>query len=77
MKKLTLTVIALAAGLLAGTAIAQTAAQPPKAEPNMQKVLDAMAALKPKPIETRTRRHDEDAIDPGQGRQLPDPHLHA
>ncbi|WP_187271532.1 alpha/beta hydrolase [Massilia arenae] len=52
MKKLTLTMVALAAGMLAGTAIAQTAAQPPKAEPSMQKVLDAMASLKPKPIET-------------------------
>lgn len=51
MKKLTLTVIALAAGMAAGAAIAQNA-QPPKAEPHMQKVLDAMASLKPKPIET-------------------------
>lgn len=64
MKKLTLTVIALAAGLLAGTAIAQTAAQPPKAEPNMQKVLDAMAALKPKPIET---------LSPEEARKQPTP----
>lgn len=51
MKKLTLTMVAFAAGMLAGSAIAQNA-QPPKAEPHMQKVLDAMAALKPKPIET-------------------------
>lgn len=53
MKKMTLTLVALAAGMLAGTAIAQNA-QPPKAEPDMQKVLDAMASLKPKPIETLT-----------------------
>jgi len=52
-KSLTLTVAALAAGLLCGVAIAQNAT-PPKAEPDMQKVLDAMAALKPKPIETLT-----------------------
>jgi len=51
MKKLTLTMITLAAGMAAGAAIAQNA-QPPKAEPHMQKVLDAMASLKPKPIET-------------------------
>lgn len=50
MKKMTLTLVALAAGMAAGAAIAQNA-QPPKAEPNMQKVLDAMASLKPKPIE--------------------------
>ena len=50
MKKMTLTLVALAAGMAAGAAIAQNA-QPPKAEPNMQKVLDAMASLKPTPIE--------------------------
>lgn len=50
MKTMTLTLVALAAGMAAGAAIAQNA-QPPKAEPNMQKVLDAMASLKPKPIE--------------------------
>lgn len=49
--KMSLTLVALAAGMAAGAAIAQNA-QPPKAEPNMQKVLDAMASLKPKPIET-------------------------
>lgn len=64
MKKLTLTMVALAAGMLAGTAIAQTAAQPPKAEPAMQKVLDAMAALKPKPIET---------LSPEEARKQPTP----
>lgn len=51
MKKLPLTVAALAAGLLCGVAVAQNAT-PPKADPAMQKVLDAMASLKPKPIET-------------------------
>jgi len=61
MKKLTLTVAALAAGLLCGAAIAQNAT-PPKAEPAMQKVLDAMASLKPKPIET---------LSPEQARKQP------
>lgn len=50
----TLKLTALAAALLCTAAVAQDAAQPPKAEPHMQKVLDAMAALKPKPIETLT-----------------------
>lgn len=63
MKKLTLTVAALAAGLLCGAAIAQNAT-PPKADPAMQKVLDAMAALKPKPIET---------LSPEEARQQPTP----
>lgn len=63
MKKMTLTLVALAAGMLAGTAIAQNA-QPPKAEPAMQKVLDAMAALKPKPIET---------LSPEEARKQPTP----
>jgi acetyl esterase len=62
-KSLTLTVAAVAAGLLCGVAIAQNA-QPPKAEPNMQKVLDAMAALKPKPIET---------LSPEEARKQPTP----
>lgn len=61
MKKLTLTMAALAAGLLAGAAIAQNS-RPPKADPDMQKVLDAMAALKPKPIPT---------LDPETARQQP------
>lgn len=63
-KSLTLTLAALAAGVLCGTALAQSAAQPPKAEPNMQKVLDAMAALKPKPIET---------LSPEEARRQPTP----
>jgi acetyl esterase len=49
-KALPLTLLAGAA-LLAANAWAQSAAKPPKAEPHMQKVLDALAALDPKPIE--------------------------
>lgn len=45
---------ALAAALACHLASAQDAAQPPKAEPSMQKVLDAQKALNPKPIETLT-----------------------
>jgi acetyl esterase len=45
----------LAAGVLLATgAWAQSQAKPPQAEPHMQKVLDAMASLKPKPIEKLT-----------------------
>ena len=43
---------ALAAALVCNFAAAQDAAQPPKAEPAMQKVLDALKALNPKPIES-------------------------
>jgi acetyl esterase len=53
MKK-ALPLTALAAALACNFAAAQDAAQPPKAEPAMQKVLDAQASLKPKPIETLT-----------------------
>lgn len=60
-KSLALTVTAVAAGLLCGVAIAQNP-QPPKADPDMQKVLDAMAALKPEPIEK---------LSPQQARQQP------
>ncbi len=52
-KALPLTLLAGAAVLAVGAALAQSP-QPPKAEPAMQQVLDAMAALKPKPIETLT-----------------------
>jgi len=45
---------AIAAALACNLAGAQDAAQPPKAEPSMQKVLDAQKALNPKPIETLT-----------------------
>ena len=51
-KTLPLTLLAGAALLLATSAMAQS--KPPKAEPHMQKVLDAHAALNPKPIETLT-----------------------
>jgi len=53
MKK-ALPLTALAAALACNLAGAQDAAQPPKAEPSMQKVLDAQKALNPKPIETLT-----------------------
>jgi acetyl esterase len=50
-KALPLTALA-AAAMLFGAAFAQDAAQPPKADAAMQKVLDAHKALGPKPIET-------------------------
>lgn len=53
-KKLPLTLLAGAAVLLATSAMAKAASAPPKAESHMQKVLDAHAALGPKPIETLT-----------------------
>ena len=62
-KALTLTLLAAAATLLVSGARAQSA-QPPKAEPDMQKVLDAMAALKPKPIEK---------LSPQEARKQPTP----
>jgi acetyl esterase len=52
-KALPLTLLAGAA-LLATSAWAKDAATPPKADAHMQKVLDAHAALNPKPIETLT-----------------------
>lgn len=45
---------ALALALACARAGAQDAAQPPKAEPHMQKVLDALKSLNGKPIETLT-----------------------
>ncbi|MDB5790498.1 MAG: lipase [Massilia sp.] len=62
-KALPLTLLA-GATLLATAAWAQSSARPPKAEPHMQKVLDAHAALNPKPIETLT---------PQEARQQPTP----
>ncbi|HEU5436053.1 MAG TPA: alpha/beta hydrolase [Telluria sp.] len=51
----TLKIAALAAAALVGSlAQAADAPMPPKAEPNMQKVLDALASLGGKPIETLT-----------------------
>jgi acetyl esterase len=52
------------AALLATSAWAKDAAKPPKAEPHMQKVLDAHASLKPKPIEKLT---------PAEARKQPTP----
>ncbi len=50
-----MSIIALAtATLVASVAHAADAPKPPKAEPNMQKVLDALASLGGKPIETLT-----------------------
>jgi acetyl esterase len=67
MKKalpLTALAAALAASLTWNVAAAADAAQPPKAEPAMQKVLDALASLKPKPIEN---------LSPEQARLQPTP----
>lgn len=50
--------------LLAGTSEAQNALQPSKAEPHMQKVLDALATLGGKPIET---------LAPDEARKQPTP----
>jgi acetyl esterase len=52
----TLPLTALAAALACNAAMAQDAAQPPKAEAHMQKVLDALKSLNGKPIETLTRK---------------------
>lgn len=62
--KLTALSAALLATLAAGAATAQDAAQPPKAEPHMQKVLDALKSLNGKPIET---------LSPQEARQQPTP----
>jgi len=67
MKKalpLTTLAAALATTLAWNVAAAQDAVQPPKAEPAMQKVLDAQKALHPKPIET---------LSPEQARLQPTP----
>ena len=53
MKKAVL-VSALAAALLGFATLLQAAETPPKADPAMQKVLDALASLKGKPIDTLT-----------------------
>jgi acetyl esterase len=62
--RITLSMTAVAAALLCTSVAAQEAAQPPKAEPAMQKVLDALASLKPKPIET---------LSPQEARKQPTP----
>ncbi len=63
MKKLPLALTAVAAALVWNAAMAQ-APQPPKADADMQKVLDAHASLNPKPIETLT---------PAEARKQPTP----
>jgi acetyl esterase len=55
---------ALTAALACNWAAAQDAAQPPKAEAHMQKVLDALTSLNGKPIET---------LSPEEARQQPTP----
>ena len=60
----TLTLTALAAALACNAAAAQDAAQPPKADPHMQKVLDALKSLGGKPIET---------LSPEEARKQPTP----
>lgn len=62
-KALPLTLLA-AGALVATAALAQSSNPPPKAEPHMQKVLDAMASLKPKPIEK---------LSPEEARRQPTP----
>ena len=54
MKKTLLVTSVAAAALLGAAALAHAADKPPKAEPAMQKVLDALASLGGKPIETLT-----------------------
>ena len=63
-KTLPLTLLAGAA-LLATSAFAQS--QPAKAEASMQKVLDAQASLKPKPIETLTPEEARKQPTPADG----------
>jgi acetyl esterase len=64
MKK-TLLVSAVAAAALLGVAtLVKAAEKPPKAEPSMQKVLDALASLGGKPVETLT---------PEEARKQPSP----
>ena len=54
-KKLLMTSVAVAAlGMMAGAAIAKDADKPQKADPAMQKVLDALGGLGGKPMETLT-----------------------
>jgi acetyl esterase len=59
-----LTLTALAAAIACNTAGAADAAQPPKADPHMQKVLDALKSLNPKPTET---------LSPEEARRQPTP----
>src|SRR5438046_2845339 len=54
MKTIALPLTALAAALACHGAMARDAAQPPKAEAHMQKVLDALKSLNGKPIESLT-----------------------
>lgn len=54
MKKSTYIISAVAMTLTAAISQAQVTQQPPKPEPHMQKVLDALASLGGKPIETLT-----------------------
>lgn len=54
MKKAVYLISSVALTVTVGMSHAQVAQQPPKAEPNMQKVLDALASLGGKPIETLT-----------------------
>lgn len=63
--KLSLTALAsFTAALACNAALAQDAAQPPKAEAHMQKVLDALKSLNGKPIET---------LSPEEARKQPTP----
>ena len=64
MKKTVLVSALGAAALLAAATLAQAAEKPPKAEPAMQKVLDALASLGGKPVDTLT---------PEQARKQPSP----
>jgi acetyl esterase len=54
MKKSILFTAVAASALVSGAVYAQAVPKPPKAEPHMQKVLDALASLGGKPIETLT-----------------------
>jgi acetyl esterase len=64
MKKTLLVSAVAAAALLGVAALAKAAEKPPKAEPSMQKVLDALASLGGKPVETLT---------PEEARKQPSP----
>ncbi|MFC5550574.1 alpha/beta hydrolase [Massilia aerilata] len=64
MTRTAFTLSALAAALACNAAMAQDAAQPPKAEAHMQKVLDALKSLNGKPIET---------LSPEEARKQPTP----
>ncbi|MDB5920143.1 MAG: lipase [Massilia sp.] len=64
MKKTVLVSALGAAALLAAATLAKAAEKPPKADPAMQKVLDALASLGGKPIDTLT---------PEEARKQPSP----